>query len=153
MPLDLFDEFRALTAALEEQKVEYAVIGALALAVHGVPRATTDIDVMVRPEDVDRVLEIAGTLGFALPAAPMTFSASGVSIRRVSKVEEGELLTLDILLVNQKLDEVWNTRTRVTTEHGPIRVISRNGLIKMKALSGRLQDLADIQRLQGDENG
>ena len=46
MAVDLLDELRALLATLDEQGLEYALVGALALAVHGAPRATTDIDLI-----------------------------------------------------------------------------------------------------------
>jgi hypothetical protein len=41
---DLYEEFKAIVSALEEHRIDYAVCGGLALAVHGLPRATVDID-------------------------------------------------------------------------------------------------------------
>ena len=81
----------------------------------------------------------------------MTFR-NGVTVQRVTRVEEGEALTLDLLFAEGPLRPAWDSRT--TVEAGPlrVRVVSRAELVTMKALSGRLRDLADIRRLQGDDD-
>ena len=147
MALNLFEETMALLAELERHGVPYAVAGALALAIHGVPRATTDIDLLVRREDVDAALRVASASGFGVQALPMRFS-DGLEVRRSTKVETAEMLTLDLLLVNDNLEPVWASRERVPTEGGEVWVVSRRGLIDMKAWAGREQDLADIRRLR-----
>ncbi len=153
MPLDLYREFRAILDALEEDGVEYAVVGALALAVHGVARATQDIDLLIRPGDLDATLASVARCGFDLPAEPMTFTDSGVSIQRVSKADPEGLLTLDLLLSGPTLQHVWDSRERVDTTEGGLWVASRAGLMKMKAASGRLRDLADIRALEEGDDG
>jgi len=115
--------------------------------VHGAPRATTDVDLLVRPEALEVALQVAAARGFTLRALPMRFS-DGLEIQRVTKVAGDESLTLDLLLVNSNLDPVWTGRVRLATEAGGIWVVSREGLIQMKAWAGREQDLADIKRLQ-----
>jgi hypothetical protein len=147
MAIDLFEETVALLADLERHGVPYALAGALALAVHGVPRATTDIDLLVRRDDVEKTLDVASARGFGVPALPMRFS-DGLEVRRVSKIEAVLMLTLDLLLVDENLEPVWASRERVATERGPVWVVSREGLIQMKAWAGREQDLADIRRLR-----
>ena len=147
MAIDLFDETMGLLAELERHGVPYAVAGALALAIHGVPRATTDIDLLVRRDDVEATLEVARARGFRVQALPMRFS-DGLEVRRSSKVDAAVMLTLDLLLVNENLEPVWASRERVATERGDVWVVSRQGLIEMKAWAGREQDLADIRRLR-----
>ncbi len=151
MPLDLYDELRRLAAALEEQKIEYAVVGALALALHGVPRATTDIDLLIRPETADEAVRLAKAQGFLFAALPIRFS-DGMEVRRVTKIEAEkphETLTLDLILVDPNLEEVWSSRRRLDAEFGSLWVISRDALIRMKTWAGRDQDIADIRRLEG----
>jgi hypothetical protein len=150
--LDLFEEFQSLVKALNDRGIDYAVVGALALAIHGVPRATTDIDLLVQREDVERILEVVAEFGFTFPAAPMTFS-SGLSVQRVTKVQDEDTLMLDLVLVNPHLEEIWESRTKIGTTHGSVWALSREGLIKMKSMSGRLTDLADVERLEGENNG
>ena len=55
MALNLFEETTALLAELERHEIPYAVAGALALAIHGVPRATTDIDLLIVNENLEPV--------------------------------------------------------------------------------------------------
>lgn len=147
MALDLYEELNALLAALAAEQVPYAVAGAVALAIHGAPRATTDIDLLVPPQEVERAQAVARGRGFTLEALPMRF-ADGMEVRRSSKVAGEETLTLDLLLVDANLQEVWRTRERLTTEQGEVWVVSRDGLIRMKTWASREQDLADIRRLQ-----
>jgi hypothetical protein len=145
--VDLFEEMRALLGEFEKRNAEYALAGAVALAIHGVPRATTDIDVLVTEDQIETVLGAARSLGFDVPAMPMRFS-DGMEIRRVSKIEGEETLTLDLLVVNENLQSIWADRVRVETDFGPVWVVSRDGLIQMKSWAGRDQDHADIRRLR-----
>lgn len=147
MGLSLFEEAVGLLTDLERRGIPYAVAGAVALAIHGVPRATTDLDLLVDPRDLDAVLGVARARQFGIEALPMRFS-DGMEVRRVTKVDGAEMLTLDLLLVNPNLEPVWTSRERIPTERGEFWVVSRQGLIQMKAWAGREQDLADIVRLR-----
>jgi hypothetical protein len=86
-------------------------------------------------------------MGFVIKALPMRFS-DGMEVRRISKFVEGEVLTLDLLIVNENLEEIWNSRSQLGSDDGPLWVISREALIRMKAWAGRTRDLADIERLE-----
>lgn len=148
MPLDLYEETLALLRDLTAASVPYALAGGVALAIHGFPRATVDIDLLVLPADVDRALAVAGRRGFTVAAVPMRFS-DGMELRRVTRIDaDGDALTLDLLLVAGYLAEAWESRQSVATERDSITVVSRDGLIRMKVAAGRPQDLADIERLR-----
>jgi hypothetical protein len=147
MPLDLETEFRAIVGVLEREGLDYAVVGALALAVHGAPRATTDIDLLVPPDALDRILAVVSDIGYDEVALPMKFS-DGMRMQRVTKLAEGDAVTLDLILVDENLEPVFASRTAIDTRTGPIRVVSRDALIRMKLASGRTRDLADVERLR-----
>jgi len=147
--LDLREELDALTKSLDAADVPYAVCGALALAIHGHPRATKDIDLVIDPAQLDLTRAVARTHGFTLEALPMTFSGSGITVHRLSRVTGGQLLTLDLIAGDGPLAAVWATRERHETSRGPIWVVSRQGLVTMKLAAGRPQDLADLARLEG----
>jgi len=144
----LFQELEQLLRALEENKISYALCGGLALAVHGIPRATVDIDLLIQPEDWERLRAAAAKLGYTLPANPMSLGQGKVEIRRVSKIHGQEVLTLDALLVTPALKGIWSARQSLPWQNGEVTVLSRGGLIELKKISGRPQDLADIARLQ-----
>jgi hypothetical protein len=146
MSLDLFDELSQLVAELDAAGLEYALAGALALAVYGVPRATADIDLLVRAESVESALAVGRSRGFSIEAAPMCF-ADGLELRRATKIAGEEAITLDLLLVDAASEPVWRGRQSLETERGRLWVVSRQGLIQMKVRAGREQDLADLRRL------
>ncbi len=147
----LYEELESVLQALDQAGVDHALVGGLAVAVWGAPRATKDVDLLVRPEDVERALAALRPRGFSLPALPFEFN-DGITLQRVSKVDEtGNLMTVDFMLVNRNLEPIWASRTRLPFANREISVISRDALIAMKALAARPQDLADIQRLkEGD---
>ena len=145
----LLGEFRAITEALNADGIDYAVCGGWAMAIHGLPRATMDIDLLILGEDLDRVVRVVEDLGYDVSGLPLHFD---MEIRRVSKIsrELKQLITLDLLLVNDSMSDVWATRLQQKWDHGVTSVVSRDGLIKLKMLAGRKQDLADIEKLRGD---
>ena len=157
--MDLFAEVIALTVALDAAAVDYAICGGVALAIHGAPRATKDIDLLAREADLPKLRDAVRTCGFTLEALPMTFSSSGVSIRRFTKIEpDGRTLMVDVLLAEGALESVWQTRARVAFERSGapesvLWVVSRAGLITLKLAAGRPQDIADIQRLEEVSRG
>jgi hypothetical protein len=146
--MDLRTELDALTRSLDQAGIPYAVCGALALAIHGHPRATKDIDLITAPDRIEALKAIARVHGFTLEALPMTFSASDITVHRVSRLAGTQILTLDILDGSGVLAPVWDTRERIDTPRGPLWVVSRQGLITMKLAAGRPQDLADLARLE-----
>src|SRR5690606_25051464 len=124
--------------------------GGWALAVHGAPRATTDLDLLVTEDDLARAIDAVRPLGFRHPAAPMCFP-DGMRIQRITKIEGHEALTLDLLLVTEALEEVWAEREQVRELGGTRWVTGRAGLIRMKLWAGRTQALADVARLREDD--
>lgn len=151
---DLYEEFKSIVSALEEHGIDYAVCGGLAMAVHGLPRATVDIDLLILAESLEQARGLARTLGYTIEAFPMTFSRGAVEIRRVSKIdpETGIVLSLDMLLVTPEIVEVWQSRIEVSWESGSFWAVSRRGLIALKSFRSSAQDLADIERLKETEN-
>jgi hypothetical protein len=155
MPFDLFRALTDLLAALQEAEIDYALCGGLAMAVHGFPRATVDIDLLILRDDAEAALGAAESLGYTLRAEPTSFSDGAVQIRRISKIEPdtGEPIPIDFMLVTPAIAEVWNDRRKMTWEAGDLWVVSRAGMITLKELRGSTLDLADIEHLsEGDDD-
>ena len=154
MALDILEELDALVEALTSAGVDYAVCGGLALAIHGYPRMTQDIDVLVQAADVARVVGLVRPLGFDIPARAMTFglrTSTPRQVQRISKLDPGtqQLLSLDLLHVSPDLEPVWSARLAYQWRGRGIQVVSRAGLVTMKRIAGRPQDLLDISTLEG----
>ncbi|HSI89149.1 MAG TPA: hypothetical protein VK918_08840, partial [Pyrinomonadaceae bacterium] len=91
----LFDEFIAITRALNVAEIEYAVCGGWAMAVHVLPRTTQDLDLLILTKDLDKILDLLEKFGFDIKGLPLHID---VEIRRVSKIsEENQLITVDLL--------------------------------------------------------
>ena len=151
--LDIYDELRALTAVLDEQKIDYALCGGMAMAVHDRPRMTIDIDLLIQAESLEKVMGLAAALGYKIRGKDLSFANGAVEIRRVSKIDadSGDLLSLDFLLVTPQIRMAWNSRVESEWEGGTLWVVSRTGLIALKQLRRSGQDLDDIKALEEGE--
>lgn len=150
----LYDELRSLVSALDRDKIEYALCGGIAMAIHGRPRATVDIDILITPESFPQILTIAEKLGYTIRGLDMSFGKDVIEIRRVSKIDRDTrfVLTLDMMLVTEPIRDVWDTRVSANLEDGTLSVVSKEGLIALKEISGRPQDIADITALKEDSD-
>ncbi|MFM7050694.1 MAG: nucleotidyl transferase AbiEii/AbiGii toxin family protein [Planctomycetota bacterium] len=130
-------------------RTEYVVVGGYALAHHGCPRFTGDIDVLVRPtqENAARVLEALRRFGFG-----------GLAIGTGDLDTEGKVIQLgfapqriDILTSIDGLTwEQASASPSVADLRGvEVPFISREALLANKKASGRLKDLADAAALEG----
>jgi hypothetical protein len=145
----LYEELKALVAALNRESVPYALCGGLAMAVHGFPRSTIDIDFLAPAESAELILEVGARVGFTLPPTTLRFK-EGVQVRRISKPRgpDEEVLVLDVLLANPPLDAAWERREQVEWEGDRLWVVSREGLVQMKSLRGSGIDVEDVAKLR-----
>jgi hypothetical protein len=148
--VDIYTELKGLVEALELQAIPYALCGGLALAFHGHPRFTKDIDILIDPADLDRVSVLARTRGFSVAGGRLRLGAGErmVELFRISKVEGTDVLTLDLLLANRVMAGVWNGRESFAWNGRTVWVVSAAGLADMKRLAGRDQDLVDLKLLE-----
>jgi hypothetical protein len=148
--MNLYEEMSSVIAALEAAGLEYALCGGLAVAFHGHPRFTKDIDILVREEDLDAVKGVIAPQGYIFDAGAIPFGTGTPQARvvhRVTKIEGREHLIIDLLLLSPALTEVWQGRETFVLDERPICVVSRAGLALMKRLAGRRQDLLDLENL------
>jgi hypothetical protein len=148
--IDIYDELRDLVAKLEEHKIEYALCGGMAMAVHARPRMTIDIDLLIEADSLERVMALAAGQGYSIRGMDLSFANGAVEIRRVSKIDadSGDLLSLDFLLVTPQIRKAWDSRIESEWEGRPLSVVSPAGLIALKQLRGSGQDLDDIKALE-----
>lgn len=151
---DILEELHRLVAVLDERGVDYALCGGMAMGVHGRARTTIDIDLMILSDSLYAVFAIAKSLGYNIRGKDLSFANGAVEIRRVSKIdpEDGELLSLDLLLVTPATLTAWESRLQAEWEGGKLSVVSANGLIALKQLRGSDQDLVDIKALVGESS-
>jgi hypothetical protein len=150
----LLEEFTSLTEMLNKKGIAYAVCGGWAMAIHGLPRATVDIDLLILAENLSEAWETAQNLGYKVEGLPLHFHGGAIEIRRISKIdkESKRIFTIDFLLVTEQLRDVWENREQIEWEDGKLWAVSRRGLILLKTISGREQDLLDIKKLRELDN-
>ena len=143
---------RRLLERLETAGIRYALLGGLALAAHGYPRLTEDIDLLLTPEGLERFHERLLGRGYrlAFEGAKKTFRDTETGVRL-------EILTTGEYPGDGRPKPVAFPdpgAPGVTVDRGGIRVIVLERLIELKLASGmtaphRLRDLADVQDLIG----
>jgi hypothetical protein len=146
-------DFRDMLSAFSDEGVEYLLVGAYALAVHGVPRATGDLDVWVRTT-ADNARRVRSALArFGAPIGGLTetdlLRAGTVFQIGVAPNRVDILTSID----GVAFEEAWLGRRMARIEGLDIPVVSRAHLIRNKKAVGRPQDLADVARLEAESGG
>lgn len=146
----LHDALRRLVERLNAEGIPYALLGGLALAQHGYPRLTEDIDLLLTPSGLERFSQRLVGRGYrpAFSGAQKSFrdTETGVRIEMVTTGEfPGDGLPKPVAFPDPGLPEV-------TVELQGVRVVTRKKLIELKLASGisaphRLRDMADVQDL------
>ena len=139
-----------LVDSFNRNGIDFALCGGLAVAAHGLVRATLDIDFLIREEMLDEAYKAAARVGYDIRRLDISFKERTVEIRRVSKIVGEDVISLDLLLVTPHVENVWQTRESIEFMGQQLFVVSRAGLIEMKRQAGRPQDLADIDRLENE---
>ncbi|MGH9947157.1 MAG: hypothetical protein ACRD6X_08165 [Pyrinomonadaceae bacterium] len=148
----LIEELRNLVKTFNNRNIDFALCGGLAVAAHGLVRATQDIDFLILEESLEDAYAAAAEVGYDIRGLDISFKERTVEIRRVSNVVGDDVISLDLLLVTPHVEDVWRGREMIEFEGQNLYVVSREGLIKMKKQAGRPQDLADIHRLENEES-
>ena len=142
-------DFRDLLAAFLGADVRFLVVGAHAMAVHGVPRATGDLDVWIAPdpENADRAWSAVVRFGAPLSSMGVTRADFG----RPDQVVQVGLppRRIDILtsISGVAFDDAWPDRVIHEIEGLAVPFLGRAALIRNKRASGRAKDLADLEAL------
>ncbi|MHC4876660.1 MAG: hypothetical protein ACYTGL_09185 [Planctomycetota bacterium] len=119
---------------------------------HGHARATEDIDILLREGSLSEAIKAAASAGFTFETGWLKFrdgTPEEQKLFRVFKPHSSGSLILNLLIVTPTLQPVWNQRQQFKRGDRSLSVVSSNGLIDMKRLSGRQRDLSDIERLTG----
>ena len=137
-------EFIELLNALD---VHYLVVGAFAVAYHGYPRYTGDIDLFIEgtAENAERILSAVNQFGFG--ESGLTAQDFTVKDQIVQLGVEPNRIDLMTFLSGIDFAEAWSSRQQGEIDGLPVQFISKEMLKRNKAASGRLQDLADLEYL------
>lgn len=144
---NLEDDLREFIELLNALKVRYIVVGAFAVAYHGYPRYTADIDLFI-----ERSSENAQAISKAI----QQFGFRGLGLSSEDFLEEDQVIQLGVapnridlltFLSGVEFQEAWATRVQGEIAGLKVPIISKELLKKNKAASGRSQDIADLEHL------
>jgi hypothetical protein len=137
-------------AAFNARGVKYLVVGGHAVSIHAEPRGTKDLDIFIRADAENSKAVFAALADYGAPLAGMTpadFDDEPTTIFQMGTVPG----RIDILqgIAGVSFDEAWKCRLEgFLDEKTPAHIISREHLIQNKLAVGRLQDLADVEKLR-----
>lgn len=147
------EDYKDMLCALVDESVDFLLVGAYALAAHGFPRATVDIDLWIRPspENAQKVYKALARFGAPLlEVSPDDFLREdavvqiGVAPRRIDFVTGVSGLTYDDASRGAVEREIDGVR---------VRILSMRDLIRNKLASGRPKDVEDAKTLQKHIDG
>ena len=141
-------DFVEMLFALSETGSDFLIVGAYAVAAHGHPRATGDLDIWVRPspENAERVLQALQAFGAPLSnlsredlTHPDTVFQIGVSPFRI------DILTS---ITGVDFEQAWKNKMTISIEGRPVFCIGLDDLLLNKKATARAKDLADVDALE-----
>ena len=144
----LNNDYRDILLALSNKKAKFLLVGAYAMAVHGYPRSTMDIDLWVMPDTENAILVLQALEDFGTSIGSLTqddlqeedlIFQIGVAPRRIDI-----LTSLDGL----NFKEAFTNSQTIEIDGIPVHVLSIADLIKNKRATGRTKDLADAETLE-----
>lgn len=139
--LELLELFRS-------KGVEFLVVGGHAVAFHGYPRLTEDLDLFVRPDGAngERIVSALREFGFgSLDLTAADFQADDRVIQLGRAPNRVDILTR---LYGVEFSGAWERRVAAHLDHVPVWMISREDLIRTKRATARPQDVADAEFLE-----
>ena len=141
-------DFVEMLSALSETGADFMVVGAHAVAAHGHPRATGDLDIWIRPTDrnAHQVLDALKQFGAPISdltledlSQPHTVFQIGVSPCRI------DILTS---ITGVDFDQAWENKIEIQVNELSVFCIGKQELIQNKNILARPQDLADVAALR-----
>jgi hypothetical protein len=146
--MELSNDFKEFIELLNVNKVKYLVVGGYAVGFHGHPRYTKDIDlwVLMKPDNALNIIKSVKEFGFeSLGLEEEDFLNSDNIIQLGFPPNRIDLLTE---IAGVEFESCYSNKLTIEFEGVTIPFISLNDLIKNKQTSGRLQDLADAEKLE-----
>jgi hypothetical protein len=146
--MQLSRDFREFIACLNAHDVRFLIVGGYAVAAHGHPRLTKDLEVWILadPANAERVVAALDDFGFAgIGVDPSDLSAPGKMLQLGRPPQRIDILTsIDGVAFN----DCYQRRLEFPIGGSPVPFIGLDELISSKLATGRHQDLADVEALQ-----
>lgn len=151
--MDWNPDFLDMIGALQREGAEFLVVGAFAMAAHGVPRATGDLDLWVRPgaDNAERVWRALERFGAPVEVADLTVQDL-ISPGMVYQIGQPPR-RIDVItgIDGVSFEEAWPNRVQATAGGLDFPCLGRGDLVRNKRASGREKDRVDLELLRKAE--
>ena len=147
--MKLSKDLREFVELLNSAKIKYLIVGGHAVAFHGYPRFTGDTDFFVESSrsNANALEQVLRDFGFSgIGVTEQDFLQPGIVVQLGRPPNRIDLLTS---IDGVTFEEAWSSRMLVEIDGLPVNFISKEHLLKNKRASGRPQDHADADRLEG----
>jgi hypothetical protein len=145
--MTLSKDLREFIESLNSHNAEYLVVGAYALAYHGSPRYTGDVDFFIRPS-ADNAQRLEGVLrAFGFGSLGLTAADFIDKFQVVQLGHPPNRIDLTTGLTGVSFDEAWQVREAAHLDGLPVHFIGRREFVKNKRATARLKHLADLEAL------
>jgi hypothetical protein len=143
----MLNRLKGVFASFQEHDVKYVVIGGIAAVLHGVPRATFDLDILIEatPDNARRLLD--ALLDAQMGTASLT-SAEGLLAHEITIFRDRVRLDVQTSTPGLRFEDAWRNRETMEYEGQAFYVVSRDDLIASKRAAGREVDLEDVRLLE-----
>ena len=146
----LNSDYKDILRSLSDRKAKFLLVGAYAMAAHGYPRSTMDIDLWVMPDPENSILVLQALEDFGAPSgdlSPEDLQKEGIVFQIGVAPRRIDILTsVDGL----EFTDAFTHSDTIEIEGMLIHVLSVPDLIKNKRATGRTKDLADAESLEGN---
>jgi tRNA nucleotidyltransferase/poly(A) polymerase len=131
----------------QQNEVKYVVIGGVASMLHGVPRATFDLDILIEAtaENVQRLLKALENAGFGTATL---INPKDLLSNEITVFDDRVRIDVQISTPGISFQDAWNRRKTVTYKGQKFFILSKEDLIKSKRASGRDIDKEDVRLLE-----
>lgn len=146
--MDIQRDFADLCALLNAKNVDFLIVGGYAVAFHGAPRFTGDLDILISPdvEQAERMLSALSQFGFPAHELAATDLLEQRRILQLGEVPVQIHVMTSITGVNWQ--DAWASRHQGTYGNVPVFFIGREVLLANKRAAGRTKDLADVEAME-----
>lgn len=143
----MLNRLRDVFRCFQEREVKYLVIGGVASVLHGVPRATFDLDVIIEPteENAQQLLDALLAAGFG--TAAMT-TAKEVVENEITVFKDRVRIDVQTSTPGLTFQDAWRRRETMTYQAQAFYVVSKEDLIASKKAAGRDVDMEDVRLLE-----
>jgi Nucleotidyl transferase of unknown function (DUF2204) len=146
-------DFKDILSCLKEEEADFIVVGAYALAAHGFPRATGDIDIWVRNSFENAQKVMRALVKFGAPVSNLSeedFTAPDMIVQLGVEPCRIDLLTC---ITGVEFDEAWQNKVSITVDGLDLYILSKEDLLRNKLAAGRDKDQGDIVWLKSNQGG